>query len=163
MIRLSRNEKQNIIVCIIVLVLVFIVIEVYNANYYKIDTETLTEKSLLYYKNLETNNSYATIDFMKYISNEEYSKAFELLDENNRTSMFNNDVVKFKNELHEFRDSYSKLQYNTIFSKEFENYIDEEIICMICDSNGEKLHGIRFNIRTYKTDKAPKIIILNID
>lgn len=160
---LTKIEKKTIIVCIIVLALVFIITAVYNANYYKIDVETLTEKSVMYYKNLETNNSYATIDFMKYVSDQEYNKAFELLDVSNRANMFNNDVMKFKNKLYDFVDSYSKLQYNTIFSKEFENYIDEEIICMICDSNGEKLHGIRFNIRTYKTDKAPKIIILNID
>lgn len=160
---LTKIEKKTIIVCIIVLALVFIITAVYNANYYKIDVETLTEKSVMHYKNLETNNSYATIDFMKYVSDQEYNKAFELLDVSNRANMFNNDVMKFKNKLYDFVDSYSKLQYNTIFSKEFENYIDEEIICMICDSNGEKLHGIRFNIRTYKTDKAPKIIILNID
>jgi len=163
LVRLASSEKRNIILCVIMLALVFIVIEIYNSKYYKIKTETLTEKSLLHYKNLETSNSYATVDFMKYISDKEYEKAFELLDENNKSNMFENDIQKFKKQLYEFRNSYSELQYNTMFSKEFESYIDEDIICMICNSNGEKLHSVRFNIRTYKVDKAPKIIILSID
>lgn len=163
MISLTNKEKRSIVSCIVILVLVFVVIEIYNTNYYKINTETLPEKGFLHYKNLETNNSYAITDFMKYISDEEYQKAFTILNENNKIDMFNNNLQNFEDKVQIFKDTYSNLQYSTIFSRDFDKYIDEEIICMICNSSGEVLHSIRFNIRTYKSDKEPKIVILNIN
>lgn len=163
LINLTNKEKRSIVICILVLVIVFIVIEMYNKTYYIIDLETLSNKSLLKYKNSSGDNSYVSGDFMQYVSDGEYETAFLLLDTNNKKSMFNNDIQVFKSKLKEFRDTYSELNYNTMFSQEFENYTDEEILCMICNSNNESLHSIRFSIRTYKTGKSPKIIILNID
>lgn len=163
MIKLTNKDVKRIIVSIAIIIVVFAILELYNINYYKIDVNLLSEKGLLYYKNLKTVNSYVTSDFMKYISDEEYEKAFQLLDKNNKKSMFNDSIQQFKNELNAFSDSYTELQYNTIFSREFDKYVDEEIVCMICNSDNEVEHSIRFNIRTYKSNKDPKVVILNIN
>lgn len=162
MIKFLKKYKKNIVVLLMLFIMTIIILKVFELNYYKVDMKTVSKKSISYYKNSDSNNSYIVAKFMKYISDEEYETAFELLEKNNKKDMFNNDPEEFMNKLKSFNNFYSKLEYSTIFSREQKDYIDEEIMCMICDEEQIVKHSIRFNIRTYKGSKEASIIILSI-
>lgn len=162
MVRFTKKHKKRILFVSIFIILTILILKLFDLYYYKVDMSTLSQKSILYYKNSDSNNSYIIAKFMKYISNEDYEEAFELLEKNNKKDMFNNDAEEFMNKMKCFSNSYSKLDYNTIFVKEYEKYIDEDIICVISNADDEIEHSIRFNVRTYTKNKEANIIILSI-
>lgn len=159
----NKLKIKEITVEGIIIILFVIVIKIFDICCYTIKVNSINQKSILYYKHSNSNNSNIIATFMRYISDEDYDKAFDMLNKNNKEEFFNNDIQKFIEKTRIFRNSYINLEYSTIFSNEQLTYIDEEIMCMICSENKEIKHSIRFNVRTYKEAKTASIIILNVN
>lgn len=158
-----KFKVKNIIAIVVLSIVVIGILKIFNNNYYKINMEKIPKKSILGYKISNSNNSYTLLKFMKLVSEESYEEAFNMLNSNNKKDMFNNDVEKFMQKIRIFRNSYSQIEYSTILRTEQKAYIDEDILCMLCDENKKIKHSVRVSIRTYKNNKSANLIIISID
>lgn len=167
--RFFKKNKKKVVgivaVTILLFTILYIIINIFDSVYYKIHIKSINNKGILYYMNSDFNNTHVLRKFMKYISNDDYENAFEMLDKNNKSSMFNDSVKSFSLKLRNFSNSYNRLEYMTASSRELDEYINEEIICSIVNDDDDKtiIHSIRFNVRTYKENKEPNIIIISIN
>ena len=157
-----KKYKNSICVSLIIFAIMIYIFKVYNEKYYSIKLGDLSVKNILYYKNYSTANSYIITKFMKTVSNGDYQSAFNMLDKNNKKDMFDNNMKEFGYKMEDFNNSFSELKYFTVFSTETEEYVDEEIISVIVDENGEFKNSIRFYTRMYKNNNEATLIILNI-
>lgn len=157
----NRIKTKYIIQMLIVLLIplyILLVLMIFDKSYYRIDLNNVSKKSILSYRATKSKENDVS-KFMKHISDGEYETAFDMLDVDNKKRSFHNDVAGFIEQMKAFEDSYTDIKYNTLMSREYKDYTDEEVICIL-ESSAK--NTIRFSIRKYKEKKNIRIIILNI-
>ena len=160
--KIKREDILSILIVLFIIFTVLLIIEIFNIFYYKIDVGSISKKSILYYKSEGVSDTNGVSKFMKLVSDEKYEEAFDMLDANNRVTMFNNNLADFSKKMSVFSNSYTNIKYNTILSRESENYIDEEVICTL-DTEEKLNNNVRVNVRQYKDNKKARLIILNMN
>lgn len=158
----NKNIILKLLLCLLLVFITLFAVELFNTILYKIDLKDISKKNLLYYKQDSTTTVNGIALFVKYISDGNYDEAFEMLDDTNKKNMFEDSVSNFKDKVNAFEGKYVEVKYNTIFSKEYDNYIDEEVICVLEKENEKDNFSIRCNVRNYKNGKSTRLIILNI-
>lgn len=159
---MNKNIILKLLVCLLLVFIALFAVELFNTMLYKIDLKDISKKNLLYYKQDATTTVNGIALFVKNISDAKYNEAFEMLDDSNKKNMFEDSVSNFKDKVNSFEGNYAAVKYNTIFSKEYDGYIDEEVLCVLEKENEKDNVSIRCNVRNYKNGKSARLIILNI-
>lgn len=159
---MNKNIILKLLVCLLLVFITLFAVELFNTMLYKIDLKDISKKNLLYYKQDATITVNGIALFVKNISDAKYDEAFEMLDDSNKKNMFEDSVSNFKYKVNTFEGKYAAVKYNNIFSKEYDSYIDEEVICVLEKENEKDNVSIRCNVRNYKNGKSTRLIILNI-
>lgn len=151
------------------IILIYVLFNYLYSNYLlKIDVMKVIKTDIMSNKDtidIENNLNYSVLDeFFNNIQNEEFQKAYDMVEENIRDSMFNNDVETFKKEFNFISNNNCTIDYTEISSIQNEKYSDIDVMIRIYKNEDELLSDMRVRVRTYtSTDKPNKIYILTVN